>query len=203
MHKKRKKGHMELILCLLLLQNRLFHYFLYVFFFHFTFQQKEVDLFASQPAMTPAASSTVDFFAAPDPIVQPETKAPKPNQTIASIVDPFAAVPLNNFDGTDMFGSFTSHSDTVSTEPAQNPANENNLNNLNAKSLEDPKPPQRKDSFQVKSGIWADTLSRGLIDLNISAREYLLEVIYSIFVANPFAHNMVSHFLNHNTKMLR
>ncbi|GLT25533.1 hypothetical protein SLA2020_006550 [Shorea laevis] len=132
-------------------------------------QQKEVDLFASQPTMTSAASSTVDFFAAPDPVVQPETKAPKPNQTIASIVDPFAAVPLNNFDGTDMFGSFTSHSDTVSTESAQNPANENNLNNLTAKSLEDPKPPQRKDSFQVKSGIWADTLSRGLIDLNISA----------------------------------
>ncbi|GKV09988.1 hypothetical protein SLEP1_g21416 [Rubroshorea leprosula] len=67
-----------------------------------------------------------------------------------------------------MFSSFTPLYDTVSTEPKQNPANEDNLNNLTAKSLEDPKPP-RKDTFQVKSGIWADSLSRGLIDLNITA----------------------------------
>ncbi|GLT57218.1 hypothetical protein SLA2020_302060 [Shorea laevis] len=67
-----------------------------------------------------------------------------------------------------MFGSFTSLYDTVSKEPKQNPANDDNLNNLTVKSLEDPKPPQ-KDTFQVKSGIWADSLSRGLIDLNITA----------------------------------
>ena len=30
----------------------------------------------------------------------------------------------------------------------------------------------KKDGFQVKSGVWADSLSRGLIDLNISGRKF-------------------------------
>ncbi|KAK6249014.1 hypothetical protein QUC31_020579 [Theobroma cacao] len=131
--------------------------------------QEQVDLFASQPAITPAASPTVDLFATTDPVVQPDTIAPKSEPEHANIVDPFAAVPLNNFDGSDIFGSFTSHSDSASKEPTQNPIIDGNLNNLSTKSSQDSKSPQKKDTFQVKSGIWADSLSRGIIDLNISA----------------------------------
>ncbi|XVE70972.1 hypothetical protein DITRI_Ditri10aG0112700 [Diplodiscus trichospermus] len=115
------------------------------------------------------ASPTVDLFASNDPVVQPDTTAPKPDPVNANIVDPFAAVPLNNFDGSDISGSFTSHSDSASKEPTQNPINEANRNNVSTKSSQDSKAPQKKDTFQVKSGIWADSLSRGIIDLNISA----------------------------------
>ncbi|XP_052209550.1 clathrin interactor EPSIN 1 [Diospyros lotus] len=126
-----------------------------------------VDLFASQPASSPAASSTIDFFAAPEPVVQPGKIASIPDPVNANVVDPFAAVPLNNFDGSDLFGAFTSNTDLTSKEATQIP--DSSQNNLNAKSSVESKPPPKKDTFQVKSGIWADTLSRGLIDLNISA----------------------------------
>ncbi|XVF35378.1 hypothetical protein REPUB_Repub18cG0140500 [Reevesia pubescens] len=131
--------------------------------------QPQVDLFASQPAISPAPSPTVDCFTATDPVVPPDAKIPNTEPTFANIVDPFEAVPLNNFDGSDIFGSFTSHSDSASKEPTQNPTNDGNLNNVSTKSLQDSKAPQKKDTFQVKSGIWADSLSRGIIDLNISA----------------------------------
>ncbi|XP_059641549.1 clathrin interactor EPSIN 1-like [Cornus florida] len=129
--------------------------------------QAKIDLFASQPASSSAVSSSVDFFAAPDPISQPVNKSTKSDAMDTNTVDPFAAVSLNNFDGSDVFGVFSSHSDSSSTEPTQNP--DGGHNNLNANSSAEPKPPPKKDTFQVKSGIWADTLSRGLIDLNISA----------------------------------
>ncbi|KAG7943419.1 hypothetical protein I3843_15G037800 [Carya illinoinensis] len=127
--------------------------------------QTEVDLFASQPATVP---SVVDPFAIPDPVVQPQIKASNPAPTDSNIVDPFAAVPLNNFDGSDLFGAFTSHSGSASSEPSQNDVNGGN-NNLGGKSSLDSSAPLKKDTFQVKSGIWSDSLSRGLIDLNISA----------------------------------
>ncbi|XP_062159368.1 clathrin interactor EPSIN 1 [Alnus glutinosa] len=131
--------------------------------------QTKVDLFASQPAISSSAPSTVNLFAVPDPVAQPEAKAPNSASPDANIFDPFAAVPLNSFDGSDLFGSFTSHSDSVSSEPAQNDGNGGSDINLNEKSSADSKTPPKKNSFQVKSGIWADSLSRGLIDLNISA----------------------------------
>ncbi|KAK8513634.1 hypothetical protein V6N13_002365 [Hibiscus sabdariffa] len=128
----------------------------------------QVDLFASLPAITPAASPTVDFFSTGDPVVQPAVAA-NIEPVNANIVDPFAAVPLNNFDGSDIFGSFTTHSDSTLKESKPNPTNDGNLNNITTKSSQDSKAPQKKDAFQVKSGIWADSLSRGIIDLNISA----------------------------------
>ncbi|KAK9043949.1 hypothetical protein V6N11_072272 [Hibiscus sabdariffa] len=159
--------------------------------------QKQVDLFASKPAMAPTAPPTVDFFATTDPIVQSDTMAPKSEPSKAIIVDPFATVPLNNFNGSsnifgsftsdsdsaskepaqnpindgssDFFGSFTSDSGSASKEPAQSPMNDGNLNNMKPKPSQESKAPQKKDTFQVKSGIWADSLSRGIIDLNISA----------------------------------
>ncbi|KAK3213041.1 hypothetical protein Dsin_017747 [Dipteronia sinensis] len=129
----------------------------------------EVDLFASQPTATPAVPSPVDLFAAPVPVVQPEAKAPKTDTTNINFVDPFAAVPLNSFDGSDIFGAFTSDSNSVSSETTQNPTSDSSLNNLGGNSSAVSNPPTKKDTFQVKSGIWADSLSRGIIDLNISA----------------------------------
>ncbi|KAK8581949.1 hypothetical protein V6N13_144942 [Hibiscus sabdariffa] len=128
----------------------------------------QVDLFASLPTITPAASPTVDFFSTADPVVQPAVAA-NIEPVNANIVDPFAAVQLNNFDGSDIFGSFTTHSDSTLKESKPNPTNDGNLNNITTKSSQDFKAPQKKDAFQVKSGIWADSLSRGIIDLNISA----------------------------------
>ncbi|KAI5354266.1 hypothetical protein L3X38_007161 [Prunus dulcis] len=130
--------------------------------------QNGVDLFASQPTISPLASSTVDLFSAPDPVMQPETKSTNAAPTNTNIVDPFATVPLHNFGESDIFGAFTSQSDSTSSEPSQSSVNDGSDTNLGKKSSADLKGPPKKD-FQVKSGIWADSLSRGLIDLNISA----------------------------------
>ncbi|KAB2619532.1 clathrin interactor EPSIN 1-like [Pyrus ussuriensis x Pyrus communis] len=127
-----------------------------------------VDLFASQPIISPPATSTVDLFATPDPVIQPETKSTNAAPTNTNIVDPFATVPLNNFDGSDIMGALASHSDSAASEPSQSSVNDGSHNNLGKQSLADSKTPPKKD-FQVKSGVWADSLSRGLIDLNISA----------------------------------
>ncbi|CAI9771735.1 unnamed protein product [Fraxinus pennsylvanica] len=129
--------------------------------------QGNVDLFASQPAPSPAVSSTFDFFAAPDPAPQPDNNASKSDAT-TNIVDPFAAVPLNNFDHSDPFSSFTSHTGPISTASTERSSNDGSNANGNGTSV-DTKPVPKKDPFQVKSGIWADSLSRGIIDLNISA----------------------------------
>ncbi|KDP34134.1 hypothetical protein JCGZ_07705 [Jatropha curcas] len=130
--------------------------------------QTQVDLFASQSDVHPVVPATVDFFSTGDPVMQPETKTQNSDPTHNGVVDPFAAVPLNNLDGSDLFGAFSSSSNSASIEPTQSPINDGGLNNLIVKAS-DPKPPPKKDTFQVKSGIWADSLSRGLIDLNISA----------------------------------
>lgn len=132
----------------------------------------EVDLFSSQSALSAAssaASAPVDLFAAPEPAVQPEPKASKSDPTTTHIVDPFATVPLNNFNGSDLFGAFTSDSNSVSMGTTQNATGDSSLNDLVGTSSAVSNPPTKKDAFQVKSGIWADSLSRGIIDLNISA----------------------------------
>ncbi|KAE8698432.1 Clathrin interactor EPSIN 1 [Hibiscus syriacus] len=162
-----------------------------------SYEQKQVDLFASQLAIAPAAPPTVYLFAVTDPVVPQDTMAPKSEPANTIIVDPFAIVPLNNFNGSsdifgslsshpdsaskesaqnptndgssDIFGSFASHPDSASKKATQSPINDGNLNNMNTKPSQEPKAPQKKDTFQVKSGIWADSLNRGIIDLNISA----------------------------------
>lgn len=105
--------------------------------------------------------------------MQPESKSTNAAPTNTNVFDPFAAVPLNNFGESDPFGAFTSHSDSASLEPAKNSVSDGSLNNLGGNVLSESTAPFKKDSFQVKSGIWADSLSRGLIDLNISARKYI------------------------------
>ncbi|XP_074286973.1 clathrin interactor EPSIN 1-like [Silene latifolia] len=128
--------------------------------------QVNADLFAAQPA---SSAATLDFFASPDPIVGPETKSESSGPSNMSFVDPFAAVPLDNFDGSDMFGGFTSQTGQASQEPNESTLNNGARSESNNKSVQEPKAPGKKDGFQVKSGIWADSLSRGLIDLNIAA----------------------------------
>ncbi|KAJ8774774.1 hypothetical protein K2173_017220 [Erythroxylum novogranatense] len=131
--------------------------------------EPQVDLFASQPINSSAVPSTIDFFSAIDPVVQPETKASKSASVNYTTVDPFAALPLNNFDGSDPFGAFTSNSNMVTSETTKSSENDGAFNILNGPSSTDSKSMQKKENFQVKSGVWADSLSRGIIDLNISA----------------------------------
>ncbi|XP_015057057.1 clathrin interactor EPSIN 1 [Solanum pennellii] len=129
-----------------------------------------VDLFASQPSSSPVASSTMDFFAAPEPVARPDVRSPKPVQINTTMVDPFATVPLNNFDSSDPFGAFVSPADPISVPNASatSGGNQQTPTKLDKSPLET-KPSSKKDNFQVSSGIWADSLSRGLIDLNIAA----------------------------------
>ncbi|KAG9456516.1 hypothetical protein H6P81_001024 [Aristolochia fimbriata] len=124
--------------------------------------QASVDLFAQQSA-PPAFSSPIDLFADPTPSVSTENKPSQPEAANSGAFDPFAAVPLNNFDGLDAFGDFAS-----SSEPKQNPT-DGDVTNPGQKTATEAKTQPKKEAFQVKSGIWADSLSRGLIDLNISA----------------------------------
>ncbi|XP_057799723.1 clathrin interactor EPSIN 1 [Salvia miltiorrhiza] len=126
--------------------------------------QFDVDLFASQLAPTPAVSTTMDFFAAPNSASQIDSKASKSDET-SNISDPFANVPLNNFDSSDPFGVFTSHTDPSSVQSSSNQGSNSNMKGASPETFA---PPPKKE-FQVKSGIWADSLSRGLIDLNITA----------------------------------
>lgn len=130
--------------------------------------QDKVDLFASQPTFTSASSSTIDLFSSPDIPAQSEFTPPKTETISNYAVDPFASMPLNNFDGTDLFGAFTSNTDQGSAEPVQNSAKEAGFSNTIKNRSAETKPSIKKDPFQVKSGIWADSLSRGIIDLNIT-----------------------------------
>ncbi|KAL1202206.1 Clathrin interactor EPSIN 1 [Cardamine amara subsp. amara] len=132
-------------------------------------KQKEVDLFsASEPSITvSSAPPTVDLFASPKSVASPEAKIPKPESlTTPNIVDPFAAVPMEIFDGSDPFGAFTSHSASVSTGPQAPIAHGSATSSASPLKSQQM---QKKDPFQIKSGIWSDSLSRGLIDLNITA----------------------------------
>ncbi|XP_057524204.1 clathrin interactor EPSIN 1 isoform X1 [Amaranthus tricolor] len=137
--------------------------------------QPNVDLFAAQsvsanaqPLPSAAVSSTMDFFAASDQVAPTATKTENIGSSNVNFVDPFAAIPLNSFEGSNLLGTFTSHTDQSSLESTENLLKNNSVTYLHGKSLSESKAPQ-KGNFQVKSGIWADSLSRGLIDLNISA----------------------------------
>ncbi|KAK1267518.1 Clathrin interactor EPSIN 1 [Acorus gramineus] len=130
--------------------------------------EASVDLFAQQPAFPAAFPAPVDLFSSEVSSGFPTEAKPLAAAPVNSnIDDPFAAVPINSFEGNDLFGSFTSHTGPVNADPSQSVTNDN-AKNLNQKDPIESKPP-KKDAFQVKSGIWADSLSRGLIDLNITA----------------------------------
>uniref|UniRef100_A0A7N0V628 ENTH domain-containing protein n=1 Tax=Kalanchoe fedtschenkoi TaxID=63787 RepID=A0A7N0V628_KALFE len=112
---------------------------------------------AKEPASTANATSIDPFAPASVATVEPRTPANK-------IVDPFASVPLNSFDGSDLFGAFSAQ-----TDPKPKDTSEEHTNDTSGSTPAESNVPSKKSSFQVKSGIWADSLSRGLIDLNITA----------------------------------
>lgn len=75
---------------------------------------------------------------------------------IDNTFDPFAAISLNNFD-------------------AHNSGSNQTAETKFEFGTESPEKHKTNDSsFQVKSGIWADSLNRGLIDLDITARKFLI-----------------------------
>lgn len=78
------------------------------------------------------------------------------------------------------FGAFTSHTES----PAASATGSMNKSptNLEQASMSASRPAVKKETFQVKSGIWADSLSRGLIDLNITTRKYIHSVNGDLFV---------------------
>ncbi|MQM00897.1 hypothetical protein Taro_033641 [Colocasia esculenta] len=132
--------------------------------------QSQLDLFADQPA-APASFPNVQLLSKSDLSITTETKSPP--ATEKSTFDPFAAMPLNNPESYVLFGAFTSPSNYTGPEPSQNPG-EDILDNQNQSTSLSSKPAPTKGTFQVKSGIWADSLSRGIIDLNLTARKCLL-----------------------------
>ncbi|PWA39337.1 ENTH/VHS-like protein [Artemisia annua] len=101
----------------------------------------------------------------PEQVLAPETK---PAESNIQSVDPFAAVPMNNFDNSDFFGSFSAHTGSASSAEPTNQSFMDSANSSNNQIHKTSVASSKKDGFQVKSGVWADSLSRGLIDLNIS-----------------------------------
>ncbi|KAJ0964717.1 hypothetical protein J5N97_025855 [Dioscorea zingiberensis] len=138
--------------------------------------QGNVDLFANQSDFNNAVNQNIDFFAAPNSSLSSENESSKLEP--ANTFDPFAAVPLNNFEESGLFGAFASQSGPVASEHIQNPRSTKIPNNTEQPLSPVSKPMPKKDTFKVKSGIWADSLSRGLIDLNItsSKKESLTDI---------------------------
>ncbi|CAO2036363.1 unnamed protein product [Urochloa humidicola] len=204
--------------------------------------QGNVDLFAEKTSFAAAFPPQTGFIPPPSSGISSEANTSVSKNAAPEPFDPFGAIPLNSFDGSDPFGGFSSnagsstvppptHSSTgnISTssqnvqaasdfgafvsnneeaakdpfdlsstanvgktplaapktdasdfgafvssneEAAKDPfdlSSSSNLGRTDQTPLAAPKPSTKKENFQVKSGIWADSLSRGLIDLNISA----------------------------------
>lgn len=157
----------------------------------------ECDLFAHQSAATASFAPTVDLFASPEPVLPSAAKLSSESAKMP-MDDPFASVPLNTFQDSDLFGAFTSSMDAqsgnppkVETLPTESKGNSTDgLPPQTKNSFNESKAPAKKDTFQVKSSIWADSLSRGLIDLNISSRKCHLYVVnlfegFCLFIGFP------------------
>ncbi|KAJ3695082.1 hypothetical protein LUZ60_000459 [Juncus effusus] len=149
--------------------------------------QDPIDLFGS-------ISSPPDLFSTSEPTSNPKNPINSNNSKPADPFDPFAAVPMTNTFTSDPFGDFTSTTNTNKSS-----SQTETLNSLNSLAQETLNPNSddgfgtftsagstntasgigggigksggvsNKSGFQVKSGIWADSLSKGLIDLNITA----------------------------------
>ncbi|XP_015691392.1 clathrin interactor EPSIN 1-like isoform X2 [Oryza brachyantha] len=125
-------------------------------------------------------------------------KSPRPQHSSNEVFDPFAVIPLKSFDVSESFetfssntasnvtelpwdssggprssdrrpleelnfGAFTSNSGSATTSSTES------IKMLGQDSMSASKSAAKKETFQVKSGIWADSLSKGLIDLNITS----------------------------------
>lgn len=138
--------------------------------------QDQVDLFASGSTISVAAPNAVDFFAAPNAATEPPKEPTKPDPTKLTDFDLFSAVPPTNVDdGHDPFGEFEFKSISDSAQvssPKSTYTHGSSTTDMNGKPSPESQAPPKKETFGVKSGIWADSLSRGLIDLDISARKH-------------------------------
>lgn len=91
-------------------------------------------------------------------------------------VEPLAAPKTEASD----FGAFVANTEEAAKDPFDLSSSINH-GKTGQTPLAAPKSSTKKENFQVKSGIWADSLSRGLIDLNITGRKFLLS-----FPPGPF-----------------
>jgi len=147
-----------------------------------------------QPSFVTSFPSYTEFSVHDTPT---KSKNPSHQHSSAADFDPFAAIPLKTFDESDSFSAFSSNmvSGQTKTESVKcsdrSPLEELNFDaftshtvsprtiatklmnksptKLEPASMSESKSDVKKGAFQVKSGIWADSLSRGLIDLNITA----------------------------------
>ncbi|RCV27264.1 hypothetical protein SETIT_5G310900v2 [Setaria italica] len=158
--------------------------------------QDNIDLFAGRSSFAGSVNSDTEFSVRDTPNKSLELNLPSLTQSSASAFDPFqpsfvASFPsdtefsvcdtpnsgqtktegVKSCDHSPLeelnFGAFTSH-----TEPPRASATKpmsKSPTKLEPPSISESKPDMKKGAFQVKSGIWADSLSRGLIDLNITA----------------------------------
>jgi epsin len=71
------------------------------------------------------------------------------------------------------FGAFVANTEEAAKDPFDFSSSINN-GRAGQTPLAAPKSNTKKENVQVKSSIWADSLSRGLIDLNITGRKLLV-----------------------------
>lgn len=100
------------------------------------------------------------------------------SNTVDTAKDPFDFSSTGNFVKADVaplaapktdasdFGAFVANTEEAAKDPFDLSSSINGR--ADQTPLAAPKPNTKKENFQVKSGIWADSLSRGLIDLNIT-----------------------------------
>ncbi|KAG0488873.1 hypothetical protein HPP92_007684 [Vanilla planifolia] len=136
--------------------------------------QTNADLFGDQPTFPATSPSNVDLFGAIDSDLHSETKPTNSIPQNGSSFDPFAASDsiffrMSNVDvSDDFFGAFASNTEPPSRETSKD-SSIHDIGNIDQTYMTNSQPSHKKEPFQVKSGIWADSLSRGLIDLNITA----------------------------------
>ena len=124
--------------------------------------KKAFDPFAAFPLKSSHGSDSFGEFASSTGSAINEQTQDSPGASKSSDCSPLEE--LN-------FGDFASKKESHAASSSE--SMNRSLANLKQASMSASKPAVKKESFQVKSGIWADSLSRGLIDLNISARKYL------------------------------
>ncbi|PAN28621.1 hypothetical protein PAHAL_5G166700 [Panicum hallii] len=150
------------------------------------------DLF--QPSFVTSFPSYTEFSVHNTPS---KSKKNSHQHSSAADFDPFAAIPVKTLDESDSFSAFSSNTASGQTKTEsvkcsdRSPFEELNFGaftshresprtiatklmnksptKLEPASMSESKSDVKKGAFQVKSGIWADSLSRGLIDLNITA----------------------------------
>ncbi|OEL35183.1 Clathrin interactor EPSIN 1 [Dichanthelium oligosanthes] len=147
-----------------------------------------------QPSFATSFPSDTEFSVHDTPS---KSKTPTHQHSSSADFDPFAAIRAKTLDGSDSFSAFSSNMDScqIKMESAKSsdhsPLEELDFGaftshtesprasatkpmsksptKLESPSMSESKPEVKKGAFQVKSGIWADSLSRGLINLNITA----------------------------------